>query len=569
MAFDRTKITSEDYADIMIEYDGSENIFKNFEGQSVYALNSLTAVLHLPVENITNRTISQYGYSAMPLCYGTISSTSIEASGIERVRSLPNLNLRGEGVLIGIIDSGIDYTNKIFQYEDGTTRINSIWDQTIDSGHVNQNTLYGTEYEKVEIDEALKSNNPYEIVPSRDDVGHGTMVAGIAAGRDNVEENFYGVAPEAEYIIVKLKQAKKYLRDFFLIPDEAVCYQETDIISGLQYIRQISRALKKPLVTCIAVGSSQGSHDGAGMLDNFIRIGSSSPGVITTIAAGNEGNGRRHFSGIIDENVGYETMEINVGKEEKGFSLEIWCDAPNTFSIDIQSPTGEFIPRISSTLDTSREISFVFENTVINIDFQMIENLSGEQLILLRFKNPSMGIWRIRVYGIGDLPQVFNSWLPMQDFISQNTYFIRSTPYVTILSCGNVYEPITITAYNPDNDSLYLEASRGFTRAGLYKPDVAAPGVNIIGPTLEQGFRPYTGTSVAVAHTTGIAAMMLEWAIVRGRLPRMNSLIAKKFLIRGARRNINLVYPNRDWGYGIIDIFGSFESIVTDIIGLS
>lgn len=288
--------------------------------------------------------------------------------------------------------------------------------------------------------------------------------------------------------------------------------------------------------------------------------------MITTIAGGNEGNARRHFNGEINDKIGYETVELNVGPDDKGFSMELWGVSPTTFSVDIQTPSGEFIPRITARLDENREINFVFENTVVNIDYQMVESLSGDQLILMRFSNPSPGIWRFRVYGIGDLDKIFNMWLPMQDFISDETYFIRSSPYITILSVGNTRQSITISAYNPDNDSLFLDSSRGFTRTGNPKPDLVAPGVNVIGPTLEQGFVPFSGTSVAVAHTAGIAAMLLEWGVVRGRLPKMNSVNAKKLLIRGARRNVNLIYPNRDWGYGIIDVFGSFEAIVMEQI---
>ncbi|HHT97694.1 MAG TPA: S8 family peptidase [Clostridiales bacterium] len=568
MALVRDRIINEDYADIIVRYNDVNDVLDAFGGSSFYKLNSFTAVVHIPVENITDQTILQFGYSAMPLCYGPISDSSIEASGVSRVRSLPNLNLLGEGVLIGIIDSGIDYSNPIFQYEDGTTRIASIWDQTIDSGKINQNTFYGTEYGREQINEALKSDTPYNIVPSKDELGHGTMVAGIAAGRDKPEDGFFGVAPAAELVIVKLKNAKEYLKEFFRIPKDAFCYQETDLISGVQYIREFSRRIGKPLVICLALGSSQGPHDGTGVLQSFLAIGSTTLGMITTIAGGNEGNSRRHFNGEIDDNIGYESVELNVGVDDKGFSMELWGDSPTTFSIDIQTPSGEFIPRITVRLDENREINFVFEDTIINIDYQMIESFSGDQLILMRFANPSPGIWRFRVYGVGDLAKRFNMWLPMQDFISNGTYYIRSSPYTTILSAGNTIRPITITAYNPENDSLFLDSSKGYTRTGHYKPDLAAPGVNVIGPTLQQSFVPFSGTSVAVAHTAGIAAMLLEWGVVRGKLPRMNSLNAKKLLIRGARRNVNLHYPNRDWGYGIIDVFGSFEAIVTDLAGL-
>jgi subtilisin family serine protease len=279
------------------------------------------------------------------------------------------------------------------------------------------------------------------------------------------------------------------------------------------------------------------------------------------VAAGNEGNARRHYRGVVDPTIGYDTVELFIGENESGFSMELWGDPPSVFSIDIQTPTGEYVPRIVPRLDENRDISFIFEQTTIMVDYQIIESQSGDQLILVRFSNPSSGIWRFNVYGRGDFIAGFHIWLPMQGFISDNTYFIRSDPFTTILSLGNATVPITVTAYNVEDDSLYLNASRGYTRVGAIKPEIAAPGVNITSPTLDQGFTEVTGTSASAAHTTGIAAMMLEWAIVRGNQSTMNTLDMKIFMIRGARRDLEIQYPNRDWGYGILDIFNIFDTL--------
>ena len=149
----------------------------------------------------------------------------------------------------------------------------------------------------------------------------------------------------------------------------------------------------------------------------------------------------------------------------------------------------------------------------------------------------------------------------MSGFISDLTYFIRSNPYTTILSLGNARVPITVTAYNIQDDSLYINSSRGYSRTGVIKPDLAAPGVEVTGPTLNQSFAAATGTSISAAHAAGIAAMLMEWGVVRGNYPSMSTIEMKIFMIRGARRNQALTYPNRDWGYGILDIFNTFDSI--------
>lgn len=562
----RNRIISEDYADLLIEYYGDYSVFDQFSNATVDIINSVLAIVHVPVQEVTDTAVYEFGYSAMPSLFGMISRESLESSGVLQIRDLPNFDLRGQGILIGIVDSGIDYTNPIFQNEDGTTRIAYLWDQTIESVNPPENQNYGTEYTREQINQALQSENPLNIVPSTDEVGHGTMLAGIAGGSEVQENDFFGVAPEAEFVVVKLKPAKRYLKEFFRIPEEAICYQETDILFSLEYIISVAARLGRPMAICIALGTSQGAHDGRGTLSSYLSLISTVPGIAVVVAAGNEGNSRRHYFDLVDQTVGYNTVELNVGENEGGFAMELWGQSPSIFSIDILSPTGEHIPRISSTLDENREISFVFEQTIIYVDFQMVESQSGDQLILIRFSNPTPGIWRFNVYERGNLNMGFHIWLPMEGFISDNTYFIRSDPYTTILSLGNAELPITVTAYNDEDDSLYINASRGYNRLGFPKPSIAAPGVKVTGPTLNQGFADFTGTSVAAAHTAGIAAMLLEWGFVRQNLFGMSTVEVKKLIIRGARRNVDITYPNPDWGYGILDIYNVFDTLRIGII---
>lgn len=556
---DRNRMTSEDYADLLITYSGNPSAFDIFQDATVHIINFFNAVVHVPVSQINNEIILTYGYSVMPSLCGLVSQSSLEASGILRLRSIPIFNLRGQGVLIGIIDSGIDYTNTVFQNADGTTRIAAIWDQTIQSDNYPPNAGYGTEYTREQINEALSNENPLSVVPTTDEIGHGTMVAGIAAGNEVPDSNFFGVAPDSELVVVKLKQAKKYLRDFFLIMEGTPCYESIDIIFGIDYLRRTAVALNRPIAVCISVNTSFGPHDGRDTLTSYLSLVSQRAGFGVVIAAGNEGNSRRHYSGRINEATGYDTVELSVGENEQGFTMELWGDAPGLFSVDIQSPSGEYIPRIIPRLDESREISFVFERTIIYLDYQIIESQSGDELILFRFQNPAAGIWRINVYGEAEAGLGFHIWLPMEGFISDNTFFIRSDPYTTVLTLGTGRYPITVTAYNNEDDSLYLDASRGFTRTGVIKPEIAAPGVNITAPASNNSFVEVTGTSAAAAHTVGVAALLFEWAIVNGNQPSLNTMDMKIFMIRGARRDLELEYPNRDWGYGILDVYNIFD----------
>ena len=187
---ERERIFSNDYADLIIDYSGDPSVFDRFQDATVHIINSLLAVVHVPVSQITDNTIKELGYSVMPTISGTISEASLEASGVLRLRNIPNFDLRGQGVLIGIVDTGISYTNPVFQYADGTTRIVSIWDQTVTTGTPSGNILYGVQYDRERINEALQSEEPLSIVPTTDEDGHGTMIAGIAAGNEVPESGF-------------------------------------------------------------------------------------------------------------------------------------------------------------------------------------------------------------------------------------------------------------------------------------------------------------------------------------------------------------------------------------------
>ncbi len=557
---ERFKITSNDYVDLFIQYYGNEANLEPYRENSVHIMNVRYAVQYVPAAQISSATIAEIGYEAIPSCYGLESIRSLEVSGVIRIREAPAFGLRGSGVLVGIVDTGIDYTNPIFRRNDGTSRVAALWDQTIDSENgYPEGTFYGTEYDADQINRALASENPYDIVPSKDELGHGTILAGIAAGSESEENNFSGVVPDSDLLVVKLKQAKPVIRELLAIPLDVPAYQENDIIWGIQYLITTARRLGMPIAICIGMGTSRGSHDGRGVLGLVITVLAALPGIAIVISAGNEGSMRRHYFGTIDPAIGYNTVELNVGDNESDFAMELWGAAPSTYSIDITSPGGEYIPRITEGLRVSREINFIFEQTNINVDYFMIESRVGDELILMRFHKPTAGVWTFQVYGRGDLPGSFHIWLPMNDFISENTYFVQPNPYTTITLPGNALVPITVTAYNPENSTLYQNASKGFTRINDIKPDLAAPGVNITAPTLEQGFDNVTGTGAAAAHATGISAMLLEWGIVRGNDARVNTVDIKNYLIRGAKRNPRLQYPNRDWGYGIIDIYNVFN----------
>jgi subtilisin family serine protease len=526
-------------------------------------MNEIYAVLHISMEEFLEA-LPNIRYAEIPLLFGLTDEVSLDASRVIDLRRSATFNLRGEGVIIAVIDTGIDYTNPVFRRPDGSTKILSIWDQSIHIGPSPEAANFGTIYTREQINQALIAQEPLSVVPSTDTNGHGTMLAGIAAGNDVEAEDFYGVAPDSELIIVKLRQAKTGLRNFFMVPEGVNCFQENHIIWAMQYCSNLARQLTRPLVICLGIGSSQGGHTGRSPISAITNFIADLPDRGIVIAAGNEGNLGRHYYDVIDPSIGSNIVELNVGDNDSGFTIELWGDRPGIYSIDILSPAGEYIPRIPPALRVNRVISFIFENTIIFITYQTIESQTGDQLILIRFENATPGIWRFNVYGHGDLATGFHMWLPMGDFITRDTYFIQPNIYTTILSPGSASLPITVTTYNPINNNLYVNSSRGYTRDNVIKPEIAAPGVNYLAPTLDHTFEPFTGTSISAAHTAGVVALLLEWGTVRGNDPGMDTGVIKNHLIRGARRRQNIVYPNRDWGYGILDIVNVFENMRAD-----
>lgn len=558
---ERKKITSNDYADLIVEYGKNKAKLSYFQNDTTNKIDDKYAVVYVPASKITQQFIHRQDYSTIPKLFGLVDTTSLVEMGVTKVQNIPSLGLKGQGVLLGFIDTGVEYTNPLFKNADNTTRILSIWDQSIENLQASEEIFnYGTEYSEEQINLALKNEAPLSVVPSTDEIGHGTMLAGLAGGSNIPESDFVGVAPLSQYVIVKLKPAKSSLKQLTMVPENAICYQENDILFGLAYLLNVASRLKRPIAICIGLGTNQGSHDGRSPLNDFTYIRANRIGVAMVIAAGNEGNTGHHYYGTVDPKIGYDTVEFKVGEGESGFLMELWGSLPGTYSIDITSPYGEYIPRILPKLQESRTIDFIFEKTKILIDFFIVEAETGDQLIVIRFQNPTPGIWRFKVYA-GKISSGFHIWLPMRNFITESTAFINPNTFTTITGPGYSLIPITATAYNHKDQSIYLNSGKGYSRINLTKPDLAAPGVNVYSPLLGNQFGEKSGTSVSAALTTGVAAMLLEWGIVKNNYPTMNCTQVKKFLIRGVQRNENLIYPNREWGYGTLNIYNTFESL--------
>ena len=548
---------NEMYADFIVKYMGDfQEDLGDVPGFSFQKINGIYGVVYAPLTEIGTLNINTYSYSFIPKCYTHMDLGSLSASGITRLQEHPYLQLKGSGTAVAVVDSGIDYRNPVFQNEMGS-RILCIWDQTLQGD--GKEVPYGRVFWKKDIDQALASGNPLEIVPSVDTDGHGTRMAAIAAGNYFPEENFSGAAPEAMLIIVKVKPAKKYLREFYLFPAEAELFQENDIMTGMDFAVRIANDRRMPLSLCLGIGSSQGAHIGKNPLSLYVDYISQYSLISVSIAAGNEGAARHHYAGRLTDRENQASAELRVGNKEPGFTMEFWGEPPEIYNLSLQSPTGEILDISASLGEVTQELSFVFVETRVKVNYVSIERQTGYTLVYFQFIQPAPGIWRIFVRGRDGQNVGFHIWLPVQGLISEETYFLEPSPYNTVTAPGDSLESITVTAYQYRDNSLYVQASRGFMPDGNVVPQVAAPGVQIRVPQLNGLYGNASGTSLSAAQTAGAAALLFEWAVIRGNQPYFTGSSVKNYITRGAEREERMQYPNRDWGFGRMDLYHTFE----------
>ena len=558
MADCKEQAYSNDYYDFIVPY-GLEVSLQN-EG-CIQRIDEDYDIVHYPRTGLPSLQIGNYTYTEIPKCYSLLDQTALEVSGILRLQNQPALALKGRGVLVGFIDTGIDYTNPIFRYSDGSTRIVSIWDQTIMDGTSPLGISYGAQYNREDINRALQSENPYDIVPSRDTNGHGTFLAGVACGGEDIENDFIGAVPEAEIAVVKLKEAKQYLKEFFFVEDGVPAYQENDIMLAAAYLNGLANIRNMPLVICLGLGTANGNRAGDSYMSMYLSDISNRRKRAVVVATGNEAGMRRHFQGQIRENMEYEDVEISVESDMEGFFVELWADAPELYAVSLISPTGEVIPRIPIRTDTTEEFDFVFEETAVTVDYRIEAKITANLLVFFRFTKPTKGLWIIRVYPENTVTGRYNMWLPLSRLTPGEVLFLRSNPEITLTIPSAAQQLISVGGYNAVNGSIFADSGRGYNITGDIKPDFVAPAVNVYGPGLRNNYVTYTGTSAAAAITTGAVAQIMQWAFVEQRYAIRSSAGIKNMLIRGAQKNDDRSYPNREWGYGTLEVYNSFEML--------
>lgn len=473
---------------------------------------------------------------------GVVAITEI---GADFLKNNPNISITGKGVIIGVIDTGIDYLHKDFIYPDGTSKIVYLWDQSKE-GKPPKEYLVGTEYTREDINKAI-ANNDSSL--SKDEVGHGTAISGICAGMGNINKAYAGVAEDAELVVVKLAKINGY-------------YNNVTLVTAIEYVYKKALELKRPVVINISLGSNLSIGLNSKLLFNEEFFPYLTRGLFLVAGAGNEGNTATHATGKLKFTGDSINVEIEVSDQEKNLEIQVLVNKPDKIMVSIISPMGESSKSLE--VQNYEEITGVFdlEGSKYRILYIYPTSYSGQQETRIRISNASKGIWRINLKGEYILNGVYHLFLPNRVFLKPGTKFRQPDPSYTIAYPATFKEIVAVGAYDTMNKGLWPTSSRGPTVDGLYKPAIVAPGVNIIAPYPGNTYGTVTGTAAAAAHVSGALALYLQYVLVdKAYTDRAFIQQARTYLKAGADRNINRTYPNNDYGYGVLNIRGMFEQL--------
>ena len=537
--------------ELIVRYNGSLESLRD-EGIRVDELAAGYAVLVVPESRIEQvSAMEQIVYIEKPKrlffasnmaraasCLSTIQTSSGSGAGGAGAGVISGLEsgLTGRGVLVAVIDSGIDYFHPDFRNQDGTTRIGLLADQ-------DRERIYTRE----EINAALETgsrSSALALVPSTDPSGHGTAVAAIAAGNGREGNGVYrGVAYESELMVVKLGTP---LTDSFP--------RTTQLMKALDLVVRRAQDMNRPLAVNLSFGNTYGSHDGTSLLETFVNDMSNIGRNVIVAGTGNEGTGAGHRAGSLVMGQ-EENAELSIAPYETGMGVQLWKSYVDQFSIRLVTPSGEVIGPIDSRLGPQ---TLRYGGTQILIYYGKPSPFSRAQEVYFDFLPVrdylDSGIWTFRLTPERIVTGRYDMWLPSRGILNPSTRFLRPVPETTLTIPSTASNVISVGAYD-DSYRAYADFSgRGFTRqTGQVKPDLAAPGVDIVTARRGGGYEAVTGTSFAAPFVTGSAALLMQWGILQGNDPFLYGEKVKAYFTRGARHLPGYdVWPNERLGYGTL-----------------
>ena len=560
------------YIDFLVQYEG--NIIRAIEEindiASAFTLDESYAIISALESKINKVTsIKEIVYIDSGGVYTLEATSPSEASQALPFHYNPYLNLTGEGTIVGIVDSGIDFFNKDFIKADGTSNIMRIWDQSIQEDEENDNILFGVEYTNEDINNALEKGREKgsKLVKSIDNNGHGTAVAGIIAGRGN-NESVTGIAKNAEIVMVKLKVAGEKFKKLYASEGRTEYqYRNTDILLGIRYLFNLSKETNKPIVIYIPLGTTVGGHDGSCVIERYIDDLSDSSGVLFVNSTGNEGTGDNHTSGRIEKKGDRHNIELEVGENQTSIFMIIYAKAPDRMGLSIVSPSGDSIDNISPKQKHGVDINFVYEGTTMNVMFVEPSELTGDEVIIVRAENLKPGVWTFILIGEYIVHGTYNSWLLQRELLDENTKFLTPTPDMSVTIPATSYSIISVASYNQNNNATVSSSGRGLTRDGRQCPLISAGGIDAIVTAPNDEKRMVSGGSVASAVIAGCCLQLLEWGIVKKNDRAIYATKVQTYLMRGTNQRSGYEYPNSQVGYGTIDMKTLFENMRGSALG--
>lgn len=532
--------------EIIVKYNGDlEQIAASLPDAEIFLLSGGYAVIRVSESQIEPLAgFSQIEYMEKPKrLFFSVNKAKRDSCMPEAGKRIQQdtAGLSGSGVLVAVIDSGIDYFHGDFRDEDGKTRILELWDQQ-------ENVIYTQE----QINRALESGSRSEAllqVPSQDVSGHGTAVTGIAAGNGLEGDGTYrGVAWQSDLLVVKLGTP---LADSFP--------RTSELMRAIDYVVERGIFYKRPVAVNISFGNTYGSHDGTSLLETYLDAMAAAGKNSIIVGTGNEGSSMGHTSGMLQPGKPVE-VEFSVDTYQTGFGVQLWKQYVDEFMLEVISPGGVSTGRIRPLLGSFR---LTFPDTEMLYYYGMPSPYSIAQEIYFdlipRFSYVESGIWKIRLIPEKIISGKYDFWLPSHAVLNRGTRFLYAVPDTTLTIPSAARRAVSVGAYDDAYQTYADFSGRGYTRLNQsVKPELAAPGVNIVTARAGGGYEAVTGTSFAVPFVTGGAALLMEWGIVQGNDPYLYGEKLKACLMRGARPLPGeRVYPNPRLGYGALCLLDS------------
>ncbi|MEG0774709.1 S8 family peptidase [Clostridium sp.] len=508
--------------------------------------------------------------------------TNIERSfpftllNLNESNELPDLNaiskgivpLDGEGVVVGIIGTGIDYLNPRFIDENGNSRIVSIWDQSQIGGPIPENFIQGTEYTREDINKAIRErargNNPYAIVKHRDETGYGTAIATIIGGRKLGRSDLtVSVAPKCEFIIVKLNEASRISKAHWALENyTGIVYDSTDIVDSQRYIHQMQVKLNKPVVMYITVGTNLGAHDGSTVGERFTNYFSEDRLFTVVSSTGDQGGSPICLKETFSTDETEKEINLNVDENQENLFFVLYYTEPDRISVGITSPLGETINKIPFNNINGEELSVTLGESSISVQYFLEQKDTGNQRLNFIIRNAAGGVWKINIVKEYAIYGTVNMWLQQKEFSVGDTGLVQYTPYTTLMTPSSANGIMVTSSYNQIDNTLMRESGRGFTSDNRIIPSVSLPARNILTAGVDNKPIVVSGSAVSGAILTGVVALLFQWGIVQGNDINLYTAKIKSYLIQGTIREEGQIYPNPETGYGVLNIEKLYERLI-------